>query len=387
MIRTSRASAVLLFLFFTLGNLSAYQISLHGGPILDIPEAWELSDGDPSIPSWYSPDRAAAAEVMLWAPGSWEDLQEFVDNVRPEGAEGDVAAFSCWDGRVALADWTFPTSSGTVRGWFLMVIGSGPDVRISAIAGEEDFEAMQPFLLSVIDSYAPSEYWLRTPGAMGRFLELTGEEGEEAVSVPLEGQRLTWTRSPAADMAAQDVIEREAVVLSYYGNTPQLFYSAWERYYKMIYRDSYSRLEPLAEALKSGPLPPGVTSGKEAAETLLSWFQGFTYGSTDGFSDLLAPSAACAAGVGDCDSLGLALLILMDGYGVGGRLLLSQRAKHALAALDVPGEGLRYGEGDSTWLVAEMTSRYPLGSLPDRLNGIDDWFGIALSEVDLTENE
>lgn len=377
-----------LFLFsLTAGNVWAYRITLHGGPIMDIPEAWELSDGDPSVPTWYSPDCAAAAEVMLWAPGSWEDLQEFVDNVRPEGAEGDIVAFSCWDGRVALADWTFPTTSGNVRGWFLMVMGSGPDVRVSAIAGEADFETMKPFLLSVIDSYAPSEYWFRTPGVMGQFLEMTGDEGEEVVSMPFGNETLTWKRFPAADIASQDVIEREALILSSYGNTPELFYSAWERYYRIIYRDSYSRLEPLADALKLGPLPPGVTPDRSVAEALLSWFQGFSYGSTDGFSDLLAPSTACASGRGDCDSLGLAFLILMDSYGVDGRLLLSQRARHAVAALDVSGEGLRYSEGETTWIVAEMTSRLPLGVLPERLNGIDDWFGISLFEIDLPGKE
>ena len=362
------------------GHAWAYQITLHGGPVMDIPEAWSLSEDDPDVPSWYSPDRAAAAEAMLWAPGSWDDMQEFVDSVRPDGAEGDVVAFPHWGGRVALADWTFSTSSGTVRGWFLMVIGSGPDVRISAIAGAEDFEAVQPFLLSVIDSYAPADRWLRTPGAMGRFLELTGPEGEQTATVPFGGDELSWSRSPAADAASQDVIEREALVLSAYGNTPDLFYAAWERYYRLIYRDSYSRLTPLADALKTGPLPPGVTPDRKVAEEILSWLQGFAYGSTDGFSDLLAPSVACAARTGDCDSLGLAFLILMDGYGVDGRLLLSYEASHALAAIDVSGEGLRYSEGETTWLVAELTSRLPLGALPERLNGVSDWYGISLSD-------
>ncbi len=87
---------------------------------------------------------------------------------------------------------------------------------------------------------------------------------------------------------------------------------------------------------------------------------------------------ACAGQTGDCDSLSLALLILMDLYEVDGKLLLSQQALHALSALDLPGEGLRYVEGEKSWVVAELTSTLPLGVLPDRLTGVSDWFGISL---------
>jgi hypothetical protein len=178
------------------------------------------------------------------------------------------------------------------------------------------------------------------------------------------------------------VIEREALVLSAYASVPELFYPAWERYYRLIYRDSYSRLNPLSEALDNGPLPLDSPDRRIAAERLLSWLQSFTYGSTGGFSDLLSPAAACSSRTGDCDSLSLVLLILMDRYGVDGKLLLSQQAHHALAALDLPGRGMRYTEGEDSWIVAELTSTLPLGELPERLSGVNDWFGISLLTED-----
>jgi hypothetical protein len=190
---------------------------------------------------------------------------------------------------------------------------------------------------------------------------------------------------PAAASASQDVIEREALVLSAYGGVPSLFYEAWSRYYRLIYRDSYVRLSALAEALKEGPLPVDGIPPEDAAKRLLAWLQGFSYGSTDGFSDLLAPSAACATGTGDCDSLALVLLILMDGYGVGGRILISYQAAHAVAALDIQGRGLRYTEGNDNWLVAELTSRLPLGVLPERLDGVDDWFSVDFDQKSLIQ--
>jgi hypothetical protein len=372
----------LLFSVFLLSltRVSAYEVTLQGGPRMDIPVAWVLSTEDPSVPAWYAPDRGAAAEVMLWAPGTWAEMQAFVDEIRPEGAEGDVMAFPMWNGEAALADWTFPTASGVFRGWFLLVRGHGPDVLISAITAAEQFNDRQPFLLSVLDSYSPGDEVRLQPGAVSRFLEFTGTGEPYRVSSVFEEQSLIWLHDPAAASASQDVIEREALVLSAYGGVPTLFYEAWIRYYRLIYRDSYERLSSLADALADGPLPIEEVSPEEAAKRLLDWLQGFSYGSTDGFSDLLAPSTACASGTGDCDSLALALIILMDGYGVDGRILISYQAAHAVAALDLPGKGLRYSEGEDSWLVAELTSRLPLGVLPERLDGVDDWFSIDFDQ-------
>lgn len=360
--------------------LGAYEVTLHGGPIMDIPAAWFLDESDPAVPSWYSPDRRGGVEVRLWAPGTWESMDDFLRDWSAEDARGETARFAHWDGEAALADWSFAVDGIDYRGWFLFTTGSGPDVRVSAIAAEEDYEGMGAFLLSAVDSYSPARRWNRSPGAVGRFLEITGDKGTRTVSADIAGRRVVWENSPAGDAASQDIIEREAAVLAAYAGRPELFTEAWRRYYRLIFRDSYSRLTPLAEALKSGPLPPEGLEPREAAEGVLQWLQGFSYGSTDGFSDLLAPSAAGASGIGDCDSLALVLLILMDSYGVDGRLLISHQAGHALAALDVPGEGLRYAENGKDWLAAELTAPLPLGELPSRLNGVKDWFGIDLLE-------
>lgn len=374
-----KASALLFSLFLTASVLNAYEVTLQGGARLDIPEAWVLSDEDPAVPSWYSPDTRSAADIMLWAPGSWEDLQSFVDEVKPEGALGDAVSFPCWGGEVALADWTFQVSGISIHGWFLLVRGtSGPDIRLSAIATEEDFSERQSFLLSVLDSYIPDEEHRLSPGAVSRFLELTGSPETTMASTVFEGSPLSWEESPAGNRAAQDVIEREAIILSSYAGVPELFYPAWERYYRLVYRDGYERLESLARALQSGPLPVAGSDPRDVAQRLLAWLQGFEYGSIEGVSDLLAPSAACSSATGDCDSLSLVLLMLMDRYDVDGRLLLTHQAHHSVTALDLPGEGLRYNDDDGSWIVAELTTVLPLGVLPDRLNGVTDWYGIDL---------
>ena len=110
-------------------------------------------------------------------------------------------------------------------------------------------------------------------------------------TVPFRNNSISWEQSSAGNQASQDVIEREAIILSAYAAVPELFYPAWERYYRLIYRDSYSRMLPLAEALKNGPLPADSMSEREIAEVLLAWLQGFSYGSTSGFDLLKAVRA------------------------------------------------------------------------------------------------
>ncbi len=371
---------VLFCLLFILSGLGAYEVTLQGGARMDIPEAWILDDSDPAVPSWFSPDTLSAAEILLWASGSWDDMQTFVDETIPVDAQGDIITFPCWDGEVALVNWSFPISGSVLQGWFLYVRGtSGPDIRLSAIASEEDFAERQPFLLSVLDSYIPSADYRLYPGAVSRFLELSGDSGEAStVSAEVGGEVIRWNESPAGNQAAQDVIEREALILTAYAGVPELFYPAWERYYRLVYRDGYHRLDSLASALNEGPLPVSDTDPVVAAKTILSWLQKFEYGSIEGVSDLLAPSSACSTATGDCDSLSLVLIMLMQRYGVESRLILTHQAHHAVTGLSLSGEGLRLTDAQGSWLVAELTTELPLGDLPDRLHGVTDWYGIDL---------
>ncbi len=368
-------------LLYSAPAAAAYEVSLHGGGSLNIPEAWNLSEDESSAPAWYSPDYRGAVEAMLWEPGTWTDMQTFANEVRPEGAEGTILSFPCWGGTAAFADWTFPSGDTMFRGWFLLVLDAGPNIRISAISTVEDFPERTPFLLSAIDSYSPSSEWYLHPGAVSRFLEFSsgtsgGEPGE--ITAEVQGEEIHWREAPASTMTNQDVIEREAVVLSSYAGVPELFYPAWRRYYRMIYRDAYSKMEPLAEALNAGPLPVSSTPPRKAAVFILGWLQSFAYGSIDSLSGLLSPISACNSKTGDCDSLALACLMLLQRYGVEGRLLLSHEAHHAVAALDLPGEGKRHEDQDGSWLTAELTTPLPLGELPPRLDGVSDWFSVKL---------
>ena len=81
--------------------------------------------------------------------------------------------------------------------------------------------------------------------------------------------------------AAQFVIDCEFAVLNLYANG-ELWKEAWQRYYRLIFRDSYSRLDMAAKDIKSS-LDPLIKKQKDRNENevmnelLLEWVQNMEY--------------------------------------------------------------------------------------------------------------
>ena len=352
--------------------LSAYEVPLVDGGRVDVPEGWNVLD---SGALWVSPDGLCAFEVFVW---NESNPQRALEMGRPTQAQGDAINLELWGKSGTFGDWIFPAGQEKFRGWFLILPGDGKATRVSAFAPSDEFDKVQHRLLSAVDSYRPEGLW-EGPGVVGQFLEITGSQGNATALSAFESTTLEWEISLDAIQASQDVIEREALFLSEYVNHPNLI-DAWSRYYRTVYIDAETRMESLYSALAQGPLKPDLHSSADVAKSLAVWMQGFSYQQIAGTSDLLTPPMACATESGDCDSLGLAYLLLCKRYGIDGRLLISRDAKHAVVAIDVPGEGLRWQEENGqSFLILELTTKLPLGVLPEHLIGIDDWFSVNFS--------
>ncbi len=360
------------------GAANAFVVSLPGGTGMDVPEFWEPQDSEPGLFVWHSPDSRVALTVRLWARDTEEDFLTMVQSVLPSDADGDLWVFPAWDGQAALTNLTYALNGMVFRSWFMVYAQGETAGCVAALCTEEDFESQQSLMLSAVDAFWPSEDWRLAPGAVSAFLSSTGPPGTRNAHDTLQGQNLSWQVSEAVLLTSEDVIEREAVVLTGYIGEPSQMERAWGRYYRMVFRDEYQYLEPLARALNDSVLPVATTSGETVSRVLLEWLQSFEYGSTDQYSGLLPPVTACLTRTGDCDSLALAYLMLLHRYGIDGRLALTLQAHHAVAAVSLPGEGVCFSDEDGTFLAAEMTTRLPLGQLPERLTPVTDWYGVNL---------
>jgi hypothetical protein len=189
---------------------------------------------------------------------------------------------------------------------------------------------------------------------------------------------LPFAVGPGEVSATEMLIDREARILSPYGALrDDIFSAAWRRYFRMIYRDNFIRLQPLANEIGTlfrAARVPRVDYPHE----LLAWMQSFEFEQAGGVSNLQAPISALKTGTGDCDSLALAYTIIMHHLGIDAIMLLSDSYGHALAGVDVPSPGARFVFDDRQWLVAEFTADVPLGHIPSNMADPSKWIGVQL---------
>jgi hypothetical protein len=172
--------------------------------------------------------------------------------------------------------------------------------------------------------------------------------------------------------AAQSVVDREFQLLTSYLDTPLVF-EAWKRYYRLIYRDSWSRLAKPAFIIKNR-LPADALL---MASELLAWTQTFTYERNFDGSDFLNLPEAFVTRKADCDSRSLLMVLLLNQMGVDAVLLVSPEYSHSVAAVDCPGEGARFTVGKKSYLIADTTAKVAIGKIAQDMADSSKWFAVT----------
>jgi hypothetical protein len=145
----------------------------------------------------------------------------------------------------------------------------------------------------------------------------------------------------------------------------------------MIYRDSYHRLDGLAEKLRAALSSQGIGS-RETPLAILSWIQGFTYQRTGTLSDFLSPVTSLVTAAGDCDSRAMLYDLLLDHLGVDSILLVSTRFSHALAGVHLDRPGASFTFEGRKYLVAEMTEKVGIGMIAKDMADGAAWIPMRL---------
>jgi hypothetical protein len=172
--------------------------------------------------------------------------------------------------------------------------------------------------------------------------------------------------------ANQSVVDREFGLLTAYKDSP-LVYEAWKRYYRMIYRDAWARME------KAAFLVQNTVSDDPAlcAAQLLGWVQSFKYIRNPDGSDFNNLPDTFISNEGDCDSRALLLVVMLNQMGIDAVLLVSPEYSHAVAAIDCPGEGARFTAGNKKYLIADTTAKVGLGKIAQDMADSSKWFAVT----------
>jgi transglutaminase-like putative cysteine protease len=181
------------------------------------------------------------------------------------------------------------------------------------------------------------------------------------------------------------VVEREYTLLERYAGS-NIWRQAWIRYYRMIYRDAFGRLDEVsfdlerywnrATAIVADEASRSAAAAAFAAKAL-SWVQNFIYERNPEGSDFVNPLSAALEGRGDCDSRAMLMAIILEHADIQAAMMVSQVYSHAMALIDISGEGARIEANGTQWLVAETTAKVTLGQIAEENSRTSNWIPVV----------
>lgn len=356
---------------------------------LDVPIGWTVVRADVAEEvSFTDPARRAIFQVFSFDDRfqSAAALERFMrGQFRPTG---ETAPFRFNGHEAILADYQFAAGGARVRGYVVFVQVENRSFAVMGYAPEEHYESYHDVLLSAIDSFAPGADARRLPGPIAQFYyPHPGPEPDRRFLTIGDG-RVAFGVDPGEIESAEVLIEREARVLSGYGggayrrpdpdSLPE-WATAWQRYYRAVYRDNFDRLTLLADDLADHFARTGVPAERIPHE-LLAWLQDFEHYQTESLARLLSPIAALHQERGDCDSLGLTYVILLHHLGFDAILLISTEYAHAVAGVNVACSGWRYPFEGKSYLAAELTAAVALGLIDQTMADPGGWIPVAFTD-------
>lgn len=344
-------------------------VSEEWGYALDLPEGFILEQKEGSTRYRFSHELfPVTLQIALYGRSDFSAAKATLQHVTNQySSTGQLVEFPWRLREAAIARLVFAGGAG----WAVCVelAGERGYLVLAIHTDEKQAVAMEAVMISTLDSIATDTGSWHEPGPMTAFA--WAPEKPVAGSVSCGGRTMLVPFDTVDAPANQAVVDREFSLLSAYLETPYV-YPAWERYYRMIYRDGWKRLEKAAFLMESCL---GESPEKKLAE-LLAWTQTFSYERNHEGADFINLPEAFLSRTGDCDSRALLLIVLLKQMGIDAILLISPEFSHALAAVDCPGEGARFSHEGKEYLIAETTANVSPGMIDRDMADPDKWFAI-----------
>ena len=265
------------------------------------------------------------------------------------------------------AGWLLVLPLAEQKGWLILL----------TTTQAERAQEYEPLMISCLDAVFTGRQSFFEPGPM--IQAVYPKEGTVKKEVLFNGKKLSVYFDRSDSEANQAVIEREFALLTLYLDSP-MQKKAWQRYYRMIYRDSLSRCRHLSLMLEKELIEVDSKGKRPAAEkitaALLTWMQDFTYTRDESGADFLNIPAVCTDRSGDCDSRAVLMAVLLQHFNIDSLVMIAPEQKHAVAAVDCPGDGARFTHNGKRYLIAETTAKVPLGKIAQELADPSIWFAV-----------
>ena len=351
------------------------------GYTLDMPEGFrQVNSRDNSRYLYQNTIIPVGLQVALYPYQQFGTVTAAADHIFSQLKAQKKAIQFLMQGNPALvANLQFTQQNQKQAGWLLvqpLAEQKGWLVVLTTTQAEKAQE-YEPMMISCLDAVFIGRQSFFEPGPM--IQAVYPKEGTVKKEVLFNGKKLSVHFDRSDSEANQAVIDREFALLTRYLNSP-LQQKAWQRYYRMIYRDSIGRCRHLSLMLEKELIEVSKEGKKPSAETvaasLLAWMQNFTYKRDENGADFLNIPAVCADQSGDCDSRALLMAVILQYFNIDSILMIAPGQRHAVAAVGCTGEGARFTHNGKRYLIAETTAKVALGKIAQDLADPSLWFAV-----------
>jgi hypothetical protein len=377
-------------LFFTIPLAAERVTDDDYGWSLDLPEGFKIDDhADDGLSYLFSHDRMPVSlAVKLYLKGTYNSADEALSGAVTKLHSGtcEKSLFTWRNTDCALGTFSMTMGQKKYTGWSAAVTlpSKGANLVLLCYADAQIEKDCEQFIMSVLNSLAIDHGSNYEPGLIVSYAFPPAEK--QNITLTINGRKIQ-TLLDKDDIAAADfVVSCEYAVLSLYANNEK-WQQAWQRYYRIIFRDSCGRLKKAsvdingalaADARALNPLHPD----EGMAQLLLTWTQGFKYEREKDNSDFTSLPAVLTGKGNDCDSRSLLLCTLLENMGTKTALFVSREYSHAVFGADVqpvsPGENARMTAADTTFLLGETTSHVNMGLIAQDMSDTTKWLPVQL---------
>lgn len=389
MTRLSKFSFLFVFLLLSsIFSLNAESISDKDFKFsLDIPEGFQIDsyteDGMSYI--FSHPNIPVTLVLRIYNNLDKTDSSSVLKNTLSKlSAKSDIDSFYWSEKTCAISSFSM-TIDQNYKGWAICApsLIEGSYINLMCYAPSDKEAACEQFIMSTLNGLCINPDYYYVPGIITSYA--FPSQGKTQNKVTINNKTIISQIDKADIEASNFVIELEYSVLKLYAKHA-LWKEAWQRYYKMIYRDAFGRLEDFSEktfealyplAEKENPSNPDITY----AQYLLSWVQTFNYQRAGNIndSDFTSPLAAICGQGNDCDSRSMLLSILLNSIDVESILLFSIDYSHAMAATNIkaPGQTYKLEENQKEYIFGETTDNVTWGMIVQDQSDRSKWIPVT----------
>lgn len=338
---------------------------------LDIPEGFEIADYTEDGMSYVfsHPNIPVTLVMKLTEEKNAKSAAEVLNiNLKKLNASGETDSFK-WNGTVCGISYFSMSLDDNYSGWAVSAPVKIQDYYVILLCyAPESKKGCEQFIISTINSLSINNEYLNTPGIITSYA--FPPEGSESVLLKIGGKEIKTSLDKSDEEAAKFVIDLEYSVLNLYANH-KMWKEAWQRYYRMIYRDNAGRLQQTAKNIYDSIYPELKKSKPQDADikyaqALLSWVQTFGYERAQSKieSDFTSLPASIKGKGSDCDSRSMLVSVLLNYTGIDTAMLISREYSHAVVVTDIPAPGQTFTmENGREYLFGETTARVTWGML------------------------